>query len=117
MRRFLVLIMLCLLPLQTSWAAVADYRGHGQDEAAPHFGHHNDEHEALPAESGPDQQSDQYKLGYDHCHLSGFLCLLNSEPAFHARVPATQSSLRCDELAYPSLVRDRPERPKWRALA
>lgn len=113
MRRFLVFIMLCLLPLQISWAAVADYCGHEQGKATHHLGHHDDGHEAFPAESDPDQQPGKLKLGHDHCHMSGFLGLLN-EAAFLASVPPAQPSLRCDEPAYPSLALDRPERPKWR---
>lgn len=116
MRRLLVLLMLCLLPFQMSWAAVAEYCGHEQEKASQHFGHHDDEHKAFSAKPDPDKQPDKFNLGHDHCHMSGFLGLIN-EAAFHASVPPTQPSLRCDEAVYPSLALDRPERPKWHALA
>lgn len=115
MQRFLVLIMLCLLPLQISWAAVANYCGHEQDKAAQHFGHHDDEHKAFSAKSDPDKQPGKFDLGQDHCHMSVFIGLLNDATS-HASVPPLPS-LRCDERAYTSLSPGKPERPKWRALA
>ena len=112
MRRFLVLLLLCLLPLQISWAAVANYCGHEQDKTAQHIAHHDDEHKAFSTQSNPDKQPEKFNLGHDHCHMSCFLGFL-TEAAFHASVPSTQPSLRYDETAYPSLALDRPERPKW----
>ncbi|MBI5860930.1 MAG: hypothetical protein HZB64_01910 [Rhodocyclales bacterium] len=119
MRRFIVLLMLCLLPLQTSWAAVADYCGHGQGEAVQHFGHHDDGHEGYEAyskKSDPDKQPGKADLGHDHCHLAAFLGLL-SGTAIHVPDQPVLSPLRCDEPIHSSLALDRPERPKWRALA
>lgn len=116
MRRFLVTLMLCLLPLQISWAAVAEYCGHEQDKAAQHFGHHDDEHKASSAKSDPNKQPEKFNLGHDHCHMSGYLGFLN-EAAFHTFALPTQPSLRFNEAAYPPLALDRPERPKWSALA
>lgn len=53
MRRWLLIFVLALLPLQFSWAAVARYCGH--ENAAPgsgtHFGHHPHEHTAAPADA------------------------------------------------------------------
>lgn len=115
MRRLLVLIMLCLLPLQISWAAVADYCGHEQDKTAQHFGHHADEHNAAPDTPDDGTQPGKSGLGHDHCHLSGFLGVLS---AFH--LPASefsQPSPHCDNCSPPSLAPDKPERPKWSVLA
>lgn len=108
--------MLCLLPLQISWAAVADYCEHDQDKAAQHFGHHDDEHKAFSTKSDPDKQPGKFNLGHDHCHMSSFLGFLK-EATFHAPVLPALPPLRCDERAYFSLAQDRPERPKWHALA
>ena len=116
MRRFLVLIMMCLLPLQISWAAVSDYCGHAQEEATHHFGHHDDEHEAFVAESGLDKQPGKSSFGHDHCHLSGFLGLLN-ETVSLIPLPPAQLSLHSDGPSYVLLALVRPERPKWRVLA
>lgn len=116
MRRVLVLLMLCLLPFQMSRAAVAEYCSHEQDRTAQHIGHHDAEHKASSTQPDPDKQPEKFNFGHDHCHLSGFLGFLN-EAALDAFVPPAQPTLRYDEAAYPSLAPDRPERPKWHALA
>ena len=117
MRRLFVLFMLCLLPLQISWAAVSDYGGHEPGQTAHHFDHHDDERTAssgLP-DNGPHPHTDD--LGHDHCHMSGFLSLM-SETVFFAAIPsALLPSSRHNEATYASLVLDRPERPKWHVLA
>lgn len=119
MQRLMVLLILCLLPLQISWAAVADYCGHGKGEAVQHFGHHDDGHEGHEASSGksdPDKQSGKAGFGHDHCHLAVFLGLLGGTVIHTPDQPALPP-LRCDERIHASLPLDRPERPKWYALA
>lgn len=117
MRRLFVLFMLCLLPLQISWAAVSDYGGHTPGQTSHHFDHHDDAHatsSSLPDHSPQPHTND---LGHDHCHMSGFLSLL-SETAFFVAIPyVLLPALPCDEPAYASFVLDRPERPKWHVLA
>ena len=44
MRRWLSILMLTLLPLQFSWAAVAAYCGHETGQHAEHLGHHEHQH-------------------------------------------------------------------------
>ena len=116
MRRFLILVMLCLLPLQVSWAAVSDYCGHEQGKAAQHFGHHDHDHKAVSEKSNSGKQPGKLDCGHDHCHLSGFLGLL-TELVVHASVPPTLPALRGDERIYSSLAPDRLERPNWYSLA
>jgi len=116
MRRFLVLILLCLLPLQISWAAVIDHCGHEQGKAAQHFGHHDDEHKTFSGKVDPDKQPGQYDLGHDHCHMAGFLGLLNRHIVDTTLTPLLPS-LRIDAGIHPSPAMVRPERPKWQVLA
>jgi hypothetical protein len=57
MRRWLVLLMLAVLPLQLSWAAVAGYCQHEEGPAqGAHFGHHAHEHEHPPASASLDDE-------------------------------------------------------------
>ena len=44
MRRWFAILMLALLPLQFSWAAVAAYCGHETGQHAEHLGHHEHRH-------------------------------------------------------------------------
>lgn len=114
MRRLLPLILLCLLPLQISWAAVTDYCGHEQDKAAQHFGHHDDEHHASSGASDDGKQPGQ-SLGHDHCHLSGFIGVLSSftapAPEYACPKPHDREGSYCSLATYP------PERPQWSAPA
>ncbi len=114
MRRLIILLLLCLLPLQTSWAMVADYCGYEQNKAVQHFGHHDDEHHkaspsTLADSTAPEQGNSS--LDHDHCHLSSFLGAL-SEYTFSMRAPL-QLSLHRDDQSYAFLAADKPARPNW----
>lgn len=117
MRRLIILLLLCLLPLQTSWAMVADYCGYEQDKTAQHFGHHDDEHKASPGtladSTAPEQGNSSFD--HDHCHLSSFLGVL-SEYTFSMRAPL-QLSLHRDNQSYSFLAADKPVRPNWLVAA
>ena len=117
MRRSIILLLLCLVPLQTSWATVADYCGLEQGKAAQHFGHHDDEHGAsfgtLDDSKTPGQGS--ASLDYDHSHLSSFLGVLSEYTFF---MPASlQLSLHRDNQSYSFLAADKPARPNWLVAA
>ncbi|MDT7838492.1 hypothetical protein [Aquabacterium sp. OR-4] len=45
MRRWFAILLLALLPLQFSWAAVAAYCSHEATPQGPHIGHHEHHHE------------------------------------------------------------------------
>jgi hypothetical protein len=111
MRRFLLFLMLCLLPLQVSWAVVADYCGHEQDKATHHFGHHDDEHKAVSDTPDDGKQPGTSGIGHDHCHLSGFLGILSTFTLTAHEL--SQPSLHCGDCPFSHLAPDQPERPKW----
>ena len=120
MRRFFILFMLCLLPVQISWAAVADYCAEPTGDTQ-HFAHAADQH-APPVEvfdgELPDNGVDpvQSIFGHDHCHLSGFIGLLSEVTLSTAIVP-TVPVLQRENHVFSSQILDRPERPKWHPLA
>ena len=114
MRRLLILFLLCLLPVQISWAAIADYCAHEQTGEAQHFAHHVDEHAPpLAALDGLDSGDDPVKsnLGHDHCHLAGFIGLLGETTLTASILPALPA-LNGENLFFSSQILDRPERPK-----
>ena len=121
MRRLIILFMLCLLPVQISWAAVADYCTHEPSGGEQHFAHHDDEHaphHTAPAEDPSDtgDEPSQYSIGYDHCHLSGFIGLLGESTLAAAIVPV-HPVMQTENHPFSSQILDRPERPKWHPLA
>jgi len=127
-RRFLAILLLAMLPLQFSWAAVATYCGHETQAGAEHFGHHEHEHHhgvggdaeaAADLEATADVQGDNAPSAMDldcgHCH--GY-CSVMLTPT--SGVPGKLST------AFPSAAIDeaggahaptRPERPQWLPLA
>ncbi|MEL4177984.1 hypothetical protein [Roseateles sp. PN1] len=46
MRRYIVLVLLIVLPFQFCWAAAATYCSHEGTAAVRHFGHHSHQHHA-----------------------------------------------------------------------
>ena len=128
MRRWLILFLLSLLPLQVSWAVAAtvDYCAHDPDQTAPHFGHHeeanahdhsvhdndvhdNDTHAAEAEKSHGD--AGPLHLDHEHNHLSGFLGLLSAVDVSARKLPPLFP--RGNALIYLSLPRGNLERPNW----
>ncbi|MGE4049723.1 MAG: cation efflux protein, CzcI family [Piscinibacter sp.] len=120
MRRWLAILMLALLPLQFSWAAVAAYCGHESGEAAQHLGHHEHKHAGLSGtdqDSSPTDQDSPAGFDFDcgHCHGT---CASMPAPVGDVS-PLTQASHRVTpvEGAVRTLPQSPPERPQWLPLA
>lgn len=141
MRRYLAIILLALLPLQFSWAAVASYCEHETQDAG-HFGHHDHDsdhdhahHAGASSEAGPaadltadasptpdeavSAEGDQALGAVDpdcgHCHGTCSAMLiwpLGMPGALSAEPP----SATLDETGG-AHAPTRPERPQWLALA
>ena len=123
MRRWLILFLLSLLPLQVSWAVAAtvDHCAHDQDQTAPHFGHHEEanahahEHDAPAAEAekshGDAGPAGPLHLDHEHNHLSGFLGLLSAVDISARKLPPLFP--RGNALIYLSLPPGNLERPNW----
>jgi hypothetical protein len=121
MRRWLALILLCLLPFQASWATVANYCQHEEVGGIAHFGHHSEEHQHF-ADDGDhgvpgdqDHDSDGPGPGHHHDHLSGFLGLTGS--AVSIALPTWPPALPAEARIPRSTPPEQPERPNWRLPA
>ncbi len=77
-RRFLVLLML-LVPLQLSWAAVSAYCEHETEAASHHVGHHEHQHQSDQPGTGDDPGADSKFGKFDAdcgvCHASCSMAL------------------------------------------
>lgn len=111
MRRRLVCFLLCLIPLQFSWAAMTDYYAHEHDMPAQHFSHYDEQHQTTHAAPDDGKQSAASDLGHDHCHLWGFLGILSACTLTVETI--SQSLLHGDAASYHLLISDQPERPSW----
>lgn len=75
MRRWLTIMLLVLLPLQSFWAVAATYCAHEQGAASQHFGHHEHRHHGAAAKvDGAEADARNVQSGGDldcaFCHLS-----------------------------------------------
>ncbi|MDA8521157.1 cation efflux protein, CzcI family [Acidovorax sp. NCPPB 4044] len=116
MRRWLLIFLLTLLPLQFTWAEAAGYCAHEPTAASQHFGHHVHQHEG-PADSGVDGAALSGDADQDcsACHAGCAIALIaRSQPD----VPALRAehALRTQgtPLAPPPAL---PDRPNWPRLA
>jgi hypothetical protein len=126
-RRLLATLLLALLPLQFSWAAVAVYCGHEAQAGAGHFGHHEHQHHAnansdaapvadldAPTDAQAEKAPGALDLDCGHCH--GACCVMLTLPlGLPGALSTAPPSASLDEMggAHAPI---RPERPKWLPL-
>lgn len=126
MRRWFSILLLTLLPLQFSWAAVASYCGHQNEAQARHFGHHEHQHQHqgdADVDSGTGTISDgpagsspgSFDFDCGHCHGS---CagLLQAYKALPSVVKSSRPGTPFEGFAR-TLAPTPPERPQWVSLA
>ncbi len=116
MRRWLIIALLLVLPLQFAWAAAAAYCGHEEAPAKTHVGHHAHEHQADQSDSGADKQyAKAGKLVADndcgYCHLSFAKPMLPLTLQFDTN--AHFSVHTAPNMTFESRGPDHHDRPKW----
>lgn len=122
--RLLAIVLLALLPLQFSWAAVASYCAHEVDGTG-HFGHHTHHHHhgagapgvdpAADDDASPDKAADPVGVDCGHCH--GTFSVI---PMLQAALPDVPASALPRAGASPgggAHAPEPPERPQWQPLA
>lgn len=123
MRRWLAILLLVLLPIQMSWAAVADYCTHESGAAADHVGHHDHaDHGHTPAtadvsdQSGADEgatSTPDADCGQCHGQCTGMLVSLVTTA--HNRTTAAPTP--AGDAPCTAQAAAQPERPQWARLA
>ena len=132
--RFLIIVLLALLPLQFSWAAVAPYCGHETQAGLEHFGHHEHQHQhhadasdgagldaALMATSDANSDAGDGKapgvmdLDCGHCHGTCSM-MFNLPSALPGALSTAPPSATLDESGG-AHAPTRPERSQWLPLA
>ena len=121
MRRLLLVLLLMFLPLQSVWAAAANYCAHEAAASGAHFGHPAHEHhdvgdddkagDKAGANSGKASSPDM------DCHAHG----MSNAPHQHASaLPLWVQAMQLApfvRFTLPTPSPQRPERPNWRPLA
>lgn len=120
MKRCLLILLIALLPVQFSWAAVGAYCSDEHETAGEHALHATKASHSKTtanADSGSDLSSDQ---GFDndcgkHCH--GHVTSMPPAVPSNWVAPAPASWSGQHAVLPLRLVELRPERPQWRTLA
>lgn len=119
-KKWVAIVLIILLPLQTAWAAASVHcTHHEQDAAANHFGHHPDEHGGADAAHvhGPALGDDEgAQTAHTDHHHAGTVGLLPRLLVTVSAAVATQPR-RHDAGHPPTSPATRIERPNWCVLA
>lgn len=123
MRRWLAILLLVFLPLQFSWAAVANYCAHETGAAASHVGHHDHaghSHASKDVDPGHKGQADGKTpsasyLDCGHCHGT-CAAMVDVVASFEAEALAS-APLSLSAAPSAEHMPAQPERPQWAALA
>jgi hypothetical protein len=125
MTRWLLIVLMVLLPAQFSWAAAAPYCAHESNPTSFHIGHHAHVHQGLSAEtqhtsSEPEKETFKNSLASDHsdCHYChGVTGQLASPVALWLEQPARHVFLAVDIARLEGSRATSIERPKWARAA
>ena len=119
MSKLLTIILLALLPLSWTTAALAAYCKHETASIAQnHIGHHDDRNHFSSVMPDPDSKDGTDKP-HAHCSLSHVYCAtlpMSGASVSYFAIP-TQLSWLPDNRPLPSSLPDEPERPKWPVAA
>lgn len=114
MKRYFLIFLLVLLPLQFSWAIAGAYCAH-EEAGAPHFGHHVHEHEEIKDDDKHEAKKIQADTDCDYCHHVPTSAIFSAGPALAQ--PGLTAHARYDGPRYVSHIPDLISRPDWQAFA
>ncbi len=120
MRRWFAILLLALLPLQFSWAAVVAYCGHEIDSQAQHLGHHEHQHAnhaGLEKPADPAGQDAPAGLEFDCGHCHGHCCSMPASVTALTPLATASHPVARAQGSLHTLAQTPPERPQWRRFA
>jgi hypothetical protein len=115
MKKFFLILLLLVLPLQMSWAAASAYCQHEQDSSARHLGHHGHEHKAKSEQTPAKKDAGQPHSDCNFCHGIG-QASIPATSGLVALAPGSLAVAPCP-FFYASHIPDGPKRPDWRCVA
>jgi len=118
MARLLSLLIMLLLPLQFTWAAVGKYCQHESSPAAYHFGHHAHVHkaESNKSESGKADVKTSIDSDCGFCHSGAPVAAIAQVPMV-AGLPVADGFAPYISGPPPLAPVRTPDRPQWLRLA
>lgn len=114
MHRCLAVLLLMLLPLQFSWAALANYCQHEGGQTARHVGHHDHQH-LKTSGSAAETKAGKLPAGSDSdccaCHAHCLGAVADTMPfAANGGAFLIATAIQPQPVGPPPME---PERPKW----
>ena len=119
MKKFFLILLLLVLPLQMSWAAASAYCQHEEGRGARHLGHHGHEHKnntQAKAEQPPAKKDGgQPHSDCNFCHGIG-QASFPVTPSLAACAPGS-AAVAPSPFFYASHIPDSLKGPDWRSVA
>ena len=114
MKRYFLIFLLMLLPLQFSGAVAGAYCAHEEGQAAQHFGHHVHKHDASGKVTKDTSQKAKADTDCEYCHHVSASAIF-AAAAFQCP-PGQSAHMRFEVHRYASHIPDLIPRPDWPAL-
>lgn len=116
-KKLFLILLLLVMPLQSTWAAVAAYCQPENEVTVKHFGHHEHQDEHHHAEVGQDSDEGSKNLKISDCldchgSYSGMVVTRFDTPP---EVPVSEPPANATSRLI-SALSSRPEKPNWFAL-
>lgn len=112
-KRFLITLLLVVLPLQSVWATAATYCEHVAGTHQSHFGHHNGHHHDASVDNTRTSDNAGSGLDNDATHCHGVFAAVLMSPLALPVFAAAQPPARYAEAKRQAPALLRPERPQW----
>jgi hypothetical protein len=117
MRRWFLIFLVVFLPVQLSWAAVANYCEHESEATTQHVGHHEHQHQAddQSADSDGTKASSSFDADCGACHAGCCTAMLQAITLLTICLSSDAHGAPALQLSsHPAAL---PERPNWADLA
>lgn len=113
-KKYVLILLMLILPVQYAWSAAAVYCQHEQDSRF-HFGHHAHQHKATSEESGSDGKVKMADTDCEYCHMfsHAFFIPFDTRPV----APLALSYASPNTVSYTSPLPQRPPKPNWLLVA
>jgi hypothetical protein len=115
MRRWVLLFLMLVVPIQVVWGVAAPYCAHESSTTSKkHFGHHEHRHQVAGDDAQHAHDDSAASKASNHvdcgsCHLGCSVTL--STPTIKVDLPAREAILNIDDAYFASHVPSGPERP------
>ena len=113
MKRFLITLLLLVLPLQSVWATAAAYCEHASGAHQPHFGHHNGHHHDASVDSTLTGDNAGSGLDSDATHCHGAVSAVLMSPLAWPVLASAEPPAPHAEVKRQAPALSPPERPQW----